>query len=106
LCMTVGAQIEEVHKLQQAHLPSVVVHVELRRSLCWVLVRTRTSHQHPAPRRYSTMSEEEIKLDRYAKFRKLGDYADYPVVGGMWREAREERANVSLDNAKTASYGS
>lgn len=41
------------------------------------------------------MSEEEIKLDRYAKFRKLGDYADYPVVGGLWREAREERKNVS-----------
>lgn len=45
--------------------------------------------------RYSTKSEDEIKLDRYAKFRKLGDYADYPVVGGLWREAREERAKVN-----------
>jgi hypothetical protein len=48
-----------------------------------------------AMHRYSTKSEDEIKLDRYAKFRKLGDYADYPVVGGLWREAREERAKVT-----------
>ena len=46
--------------------------------------------------RYSTKSEDEIKLDRYAKFRKLGDYADYPVVGGLWREARDERAKVNV----------
>lgn len=49
-----------------------------------------------AMHRYSTKSEDEIKLDRYAKFRKLGDYADYPVVGGLWREARDERAKVNV----------
>ena len=40
------------------------------------------------------MSEEEIKLDRYAKFRKLGHYEDFPVLGGAWKETRAERAAV------------
>ena len=41
--------------------------------------------------RYSKMSEEEIKKDRYAKFRKLGQYEEFTVIGGAWREARAER---------------
>lgn len=42
--------------------------------------------------RYSKMSEEEIKLDRYAKFRKLGQYEEFPVIGGAWKETRAARA--------------
>jgi acetyl-CoA carboxylase carboxyl transferase subunit alpha len=53
---------------------------------------------------YSTKSEDEIKLDRYAKFRKLGDYADYPVVGGLWREARDERAKAEGVRTKAGTW--
>ncbi len=45
--------------------------------------------------RYSKMTEEEIKLDRYAKFRKLGQYEEFLVTGGAWKEARAERESVS-----------
>lgn len=45
------------------------------------------------------MSEEEIKLDRYAKFRKLGHFEEFPVLGGLWREARAERAEVRAPRA-------
>lgn len=47
------------------------------------------------PRRYAVMSEEEIKLDRYAKFRKLGQFQEFVVKGGDWRTALAERAAVS-----------
>lgn len=40
------------------------------------------------------MTPEDIKLDRYAKFRNLGQYEEFVVVGGKWREARAERAKV------------
>ena len=40
------------------------------------------------------MSETAIKADRYAKFRKLGQFEEHVVVGGAWRETREERAKV------------
>ncbi len=46
-------------------------------------------------RRYAKLSGEEIRLDRYAKFRKLGQWEEFLVRGGQWREAREARANVS-----------
>ena len=46
--------------------------------------------------RYSKMTEEEIKLDRYAKFRKLGQYEEFLVTGGAWKEARAEREAVRL----------
>lgn len=44
--------------------------------------------------RYAKLSGEEIRLDRYAKFRKLGQWEEFLVQGGKWREAREARANV------------
>ena len=44
--------------------------------------------------RYAKLSAEEIRLDRYAKFRKLGQYEEFLVQGGQWRDAREQRAQV------------
>lgn len=41
--------------------------------------------------KYAAMSAEEIQLDRYAKFRKLGMFDEYVVKGGKWRETRSER---------------
>eukprot|EP00798_Chlamydomonas_sp_ICE-L_P011672 gene11672-34393_t len=43
---------------------------------------------------YSRMSEEEIMLDRYSKFRKLGKFQEYAVSGGAWKEAAEERSKA------------
>jgi hypothetical protein len=40
------------------------------------------------------MSEEEIKLDRYAKFRRLGLFEEYVVKGSDWKNARAEREQV------------
>jgi len=45
---------------------------------------------------YSKLTEEEIKLDRYAKFRALGQFEEHLVPGGQWRETRASRAKVSL----------
>ncbi len=36
-----------------------------------------------------------MRLDRYAKFRKLGMFEEHLVHGGQWREARKQRAEVS-----------
>ncbi len=48
------------------------------------------------------MSEMEVRLDRYAKFRKLGMFEEHLVHGGQWREARKQRAEVrALGLAKT-----
>ena len=44
---------------------------------------------------YSQMSEEEVKLDRYAKFRALGQFEEFLVPGGQWRETRASRAKAS-----------
>ena len=44
--------------------------------------------------RYAKLSAEEIRLDRYAKFRKLGQYEEFLVQGGQWQDAREQRAQV------------
>ena len=53
-------------------------------------------------RRYAKMSEMEVRLDRYAKFRKLGMFEEHLVHGGQWREARKQRAEVrALGLAKT-----
>ena len=46
--------------------------------------------------RYANMHPDDIKLDRYAKFRKLGQYEEYAVKGGKWREARKARKEVRL----------
>ena len=43
---------------------------------------------------YSKLTEEEIKLDRYAKFRALGQFEEHLVPGGQWRETRASRAKV------------
>lgn len=45
--------------------------------------------------RYAKLSPSEIRLDRYAKFRKLGMFEEFLVRGGQWREARAARAAVS-----------
>jgi len=42
-------------------------------------------------REYSVMSEEQIKLDRYSKFRRLGQFREYVVRGGDWKNAQTER---------------
>ena len=41
------------------------------------------------------MSAEDTKLDRYAKFRRLGQFEEWLVPGGRWKETREERKRVS-----------
>lgn len=46
-------------------------------------------------RSYAQMDASEIKLDRYAKFRRLGRYEEFLVAGGQWAEARQQRENVS-----------
>ncbi len=77
------------------------INLDPRSSLLTVLCRSpfsKTPHP-PCVRRYSKMSEEEIKLDRYAKFRKLGHFEEFPVLGGLWREARAERAEVRAPRA-------
>ena len=43
---------------------------------------------------YSKLSEEEVRLDRYAKFRALGQYEEYLVPGGQWKETRAARDKV------------
>lgn len=44
--------------------------------------------------RYANMDPEDIKLDRYSKFRKIGHYEEFLVRGGKWREARKLRQEV------------
>ena len=46
-------------------------------------------------RSYRHMTGEEIQLDRYAKFRKLGQFQEFAVRGGDWRKAITDRASVS-----------
>jgi acetyl-CoA carboxylase carboxyl transferase subunit alpha len=43
-------------------------------------------------REFEGMSEAEIRLDRYAKFRKLGQFEEFAVRAADWRAARAERA--------------
>jgi hypothetical protein len=42
------------------------------------------------------MSEEEIKLDRYAKFRALGQFREYVVKGGDWKHTDAARGEVRM----------
>lgn len=46
------------------------------------------------------MSENEIKLDRYAKFRALGQFREHVVKGGDWRAAAAEREAVRGGGAR------
>lgn len=48
---------------------------------------------------YSTLTEEEIKLDRYAKFRALGQFEEHLVPGGQWRETRASRAKALAEGS-------
>lgn len=41
--------------------------------------------------KYANMDPEDIKLDRYAKFRRIGQYEEYLVRGGQWKEAQKAR---------------
>jgi hypothetical protein len=50
--------------------------------------------------KYEGADGDEIRLDRYAKFRKLGMFEEFLVSGGRWREAREARA--AAGGARTA----
>jgi hypothetical protein len=50
------------------------------------------------------MSEEDIKTDRYNKFRKLGDYREYLVEGGNWEAADKRRSNASGVTTKTGRW--
>ena len=43
---------------------------------------------------YAGRDGDDIRLDRYAKFRKLGMYEEFLVAGGKWREARAARAGA------------
>ena len=45
-------------------------------------------------RRYENMNAEEIMLDRYMKFRKLGMFEEFLVRGGDYKGAREARAKA------------
>jgi len=42
------------------------------------------------------MTAEEVQLDRYAKFRKLGQFQEFAVRGGDWKKAIADRASVGL----------
>ncbi|KAI8469767.1 MAG: acetyl-CoA carboxylase [Monoraphidium minutum] len=53
-------------------------------------------------REYEVMSEREIQLDRYAKFRKLGQFEEWVVKGGQWKATREARAAAAGAGARTA----
>ncbi|DBA90496.1 TPA: hypothetical protein ACH3X1_003759 [Trebouxia sp. C0004] len=48
---------------------------------------------------YSKLTEEEIKLDRYAKFRALGHFEEHLVPGGQWRETRATRAKALAEGS-------
>jgi len=43
-------------------------------------------------RPFESMSGAEIRLDRYAKFRRLGQFEEFAVRAADWRAARQERA--------------
>lgn len=51
------------------------------------------------------MTEEQIKADRYAKFRKLGQFREYLVEGGDWKSAdarREAAQGVTTETGRWA----
>lgn len=55
-------------------------------------------------REYEHMSEEDIKTDRYNKFRKLGEFREYLVEGGNWQGADERRSSASGVTTKTGRW--
>mmetsp|Transcript_37782 Transcript_37782/g.95575 ORF Transcript_37782/g.95575 Transcript_37782/m.95575 type:complete len:506 (-) Transcript_37782:966-2483(-) len=54
--------------------------------------------------KYSVMSEAEIKLDRYAKFRALGQFREYVVKAGDWRAADKEREAATGVHTKAGTW--
>lgn len=50
------------------------------------------------------MSEEDIKSDRYNKFRKLGEFREFLVEGGNWQAADERRSSASGVTTKTGRW--
>jgi len=54
------------------------------------LVRCPRSYSASA-RRYAKMSGVEVMADRYAKFRRLGMFSEFPVRGGRVAQANKER---------------
>lgn len=54
--------------------------------------------------KYATMSTQEIQLDRYQKFRMLGEFDEFIVKGGDWRTAREERSQSSGHFTKAGAW--
>ena len=50
------------------------------------------------------MTGDEIRLDRYAKFRKLGMFEEFLVPGGRWREARAARAAAPGARTKAGTW--
>jgi hypothetical protein len=55
-------------------------------------------------RKYETMSEDDIKADRYFKFRKLGEFRDFLVEGGDWKSADERRAGAKGIKTKSGRW--
>ena len=54
---------------------------------------------------YASMTEEEIKVDRYAKFRRLGMFEEYIVRGGDRAGALEERRALYAAGGATTPAG-
>ena len=54
---------------------------------------------------YSKLSEDDVRLDRYAKFRALGQYEEYLVPGGQWRETRAARDKVCAERLCELHHG-
>jgi hypothetical protein len=55
-------------------------------------------------REYEHMPEDDIKADRYNKFRKLGEFREYLVEGGNWSAADERRNAASGVTTKTGRW--
>ncbi len=58
----------------------------------------------PLSRSYRNMTGEEIQLDRYAKFRKLGQFQEFAVRGGDWRNAIAERKAAAGVRTKAGAW--
>lgn len=54
--------------------------------------------------KYATMTAEEIKLDRYAKFRRLGLFEEFIVKGSDWRTARADREQAAGARTKAGTW--
>lgn len=50
------------------------------------------------------MSEEDIKADRYNKFRKLGEFREFLVEGGNWQAADDRRSAASGVTTKSGRW--